>query len=135
MVISEQLRHITDNPKFALFELVCVFVACGLWYIQPQLGWWPLLIALSPAVLRLLVGKQFIKPTPLDIAIAVFMVTAGIGVWAAFDREIAWAKFWFLDDLINDIATVTHMPASDHHLLDLQQFDRGILHIIGRFVR
>jgi len=95
-VISGKLRHITDNPKFALFELVCVFVACGLWYIQPQLGWWPLLIALSPAVLRLLVGKQFIKPTPLDIAIAVFMVTAGIGVWAAFDREIAWAKFWFL---------------------------------------
>ena len=41
--------------------------------------------------------KSFVfKRTPLDIFFALFLLITAVGVWAAYDREVAWAKFWFL---------------------------------------
>ncbi len=36
------------------------------------------------------------RRTPLNFFVALFLLTAAVGVWAAYDREVAWAKFWFL---------------------------------------
>ena len=99
-MIKGRLEHFTANPRFALIDLVCVFIACALWYIQPQLRWWPLLIALAPATIRFLSGKTFIQRTPFDIAIVLFLLTAGVGVWAAYNREAAWAKFWIIGSAV-----------------------------------
>ncbi|MEK7325859.1 MAG: O-antigen ligase family protein, partial [Chloroflexota bacterium] len=40
-------------------------------------------------------GGRF-KRTPLDIFFALFLLTAAVGVWAAYDQEAAWAKFWLI---------------------------------------
>jgi cytochrome c-type biogenesis protein CcmH/NrfG len=33
---------------------------------------------------------------PFDLPLALFLLTAAVGVWAAYDREAAWAKFWLI---------------------------------------
>ena len=40
-------------------------------------------------------GGRF-KRTPLDILLALFLLTAAVGVWAAYDRQAAWEKFWLV---------------------------------------
>jgi tetratricopeptide (TPR) repeat protein len=41
--------------------------------------------------------KRFpFKRTPLDIFFVLFLFTAAIGVWAAYDRQAAWEKFGFI---------------------------------------
>lgn len=37
-----------------------------------------------------------IRPTALDLALALFLVTAGIGVCTAQDRSGAWSRFWLI---------------------------------------
>jgi hypothetical protein len=34
--------------------------------------------------------------TPFDWPLAGFLITAGVAVWAAFDRQNAWDKFWLI---------------------------------------
>jgi putative inorganic carbon (hco3(-)) transporter len=34
--------------------------------------------------------------TPFDLPLALFLITAGIGVWAAYQPAAAWLKFWLL---------------------------------------
>ncbi len=36
------------------------------------------------------------KRTPLDFFLGLFLLTAAVGVWAAYDREAAWEKFWLI---------------------------------------
>ncbi len=38
----------------------------------------------------------YIKRTPLDIPIFIFLLTAGVGIWAAYQPEKAWIKFWLI---------------------------------------
>ncbi len=41
--------------------------------------------------------KRFpFKRTPLDIFFVLFLFTAAVGVWAAYDRQAAWEKFGFI---------------------------------------
>jgi len=37
-----------------------------------------------------------IRRTPLDGALAVFLLSAAVGVWASYDRQVAWGKFGLL---------------------------------------
>jgi hypothetical protein len=81
---------------FQLLDLVLVLVSGAIWYLWPQAGWWPLLIVLVPWIVRLLAGRFPFKRTVFDLPLAIFLVTAGVGVWAAYQREAAWAKFWII---------------------------------------
>lgn len=79
---------------FALIELVTAATASALWYLFPGLGPWPLLIGLAPWALRLLrTGRPF-RLSGFEMALALFLLSAGVSVWAAYDRTAAWAKFW-----------------------------------------
>ncbi len=41
--------------------------------------------------------KQFLPlRNPFNIPLAIFLLTAGAGVWAAYDRTAAWSKFWLI---------------------------------------
>ena len=53
-------------------------------------------MALLPWGIRLAAGKFPIRRTALDIPIVLFLLTAGVGVWAAYDRAAAWNKFWLI---------------------------------------
>ncbi len=90
------LTHTVDSRWFAWVELAAVLFACGLWYGWPQVGGWPVLIALLPWAVRLAAGRFPWQPTWLDPFLLLFVVTAVIGVWASYDSEAAVAKFWVL---------------------------------------
>ncbi|MFN2291509.1 MAG: O-antigen ligase family protein [Anaerolineae bacterium] len=78
------------------FELACVTAAGALWYIFPEAGPWPLILALPPWLARLVWSGQLTRRTPFDLPLLLFLLTAGVGVWAAYDRTVAWRKFWLL---------------------------------------
>lgn len=73
-------------------QLGSAVVAWGLWYINPAAGW-VLAVALLPLALRLLLGWRPVPRTPLDLPLALFLLTAGLGVWAAYDRPGTQAVF------------------------------------------
>jgi O-antigen ligase len=75
-------------------DLVCAITAGGVWYASSR--WWPLLIALAPWVIRFALTRRLTRRTPFDVPIALFLLTAVVGVWVAFDREAAWARFWLI---------------------------------------
>ncbi|MBI3243354.1 MAG: O-antigen ligase family protein [Chloroflexi bacterium] len=50
------------------------------------------------------------KRTPLDIFFALYLLTAAVGVWAAYDREVAWAKFGFLAGAVAIYYAVASQP-------------------------
>jgi putative inorganic carbon (HCO3(-)) transporter len=73
-----------------------VAIAGAWWVFAPQAGPWPLVIALLHWGIWLAAGKFPIRRTALDIPLILFLLTAGVGVWAAYDRTAAWNKFWLI---------------------------------------
>jgi hypothetical protein len=62
----------------------------------PGQSWQPLLIAVVPIVLRIASVKSPLVRTPFDLPIVIFLLTAGIGIWAAYQPAGAWIKFWLI---------------------------------------
>jgi O-antigen ligase len=81
---------------FPYVDLACVAVAGGLWYAFAEIGPWPLILALAPWVLRLVWVGRPTRRTPFDFPLLLFLLAAGVGVWAAYDRQAAWSKFWLI---------------------------------------
>jgi hypothetical protein len=52
------------------------------------------------------------KRTPLDIFFALFLLTAAVGVWAAYDRQAAWEKFWLLAGAVAIYFFLAAQPSS-----------------------
>ncbi len=77
----------------AYLDLACVTIAAVLWFGWPDLGAWLLGIALAPWLIRLVVTGHLSARTPFDLPLVIFLITAGISVWSAYDNETALAKF------------------------------------------
>lgn len=86
----------TDSRGFAYLALVCALVAAFLWEASASFGWLPLAIGLLPWGLRILTGRFPFRRTPLDLPLALFLASALIAVWAAYDRPAALWKLWLL---------------------------------------
>ena len=91
----------TDYPRgvprwIQFLDLACATLAGVLWFTLPQIGAWPLVLALPPWILRFVRSGRLTRGTPFDVPLALFLLTAALGVWAAYDREAAWAKFWLI---------------------------------------
>jgi len=84
-------RQVPDWLPYA--DLACTAAAGGIWWVRPQWGGWPLLLIAAPWAARLILTGRLSRRTPLDIPLALFLLTAGMGVWAAYDRTAAWARF------------------------------------------
>jgi tetratricopeptide (TPR) repeat protein len=80
----------------AYLDLTCVTIAVVLWYLVPDLGALPVIIALAPCIIRLVITGHLPARTPFDMPLLVFLITAGISVWTAYDLETAWSKFWMI---------------------------------------
>jgi O-antigen ligase len=87
-------------------QLGCVLVAWAVWYSDLSAGWWAL-VAVAPLFLRVLTARPVLWRTPLDLGLAAFMLTALVGVWAAYDRSgsqavwpgltpVGWQVLWGL---------------------------------------
>ncbi len=82
---------------YAFADLLCVSIACALWFFSNgELGWWPLLIALLPWPARVLNGRFPLIRTPFDWLLLLFLVAAFVGLWTAYNTYTAWSKFWLI---------------------------------------
>ena len=90
------MRQLVDNRWFALTDLLLVVMSAAAWMLIPQFGIGFSLIALLPWVFRFLAGYLPFKRTPFDWLIAIFLVTAWVGYWAAYDISAAWVKIWLI---------------------------------------
>ena len=90
------LRRLVDNRWFALTDLLLVMLSAAAWMLIPRFGIGFSLIALLPWVLRSLAGHLPFQRTPFDWLIAVFLITAWVGYWAAYDKSAAWIKVWLI---------------------------------------
>jgi hypothetical protein len=77
-------------------ELLCALLAAALWYALPHIGPWPLTLSFAPWALRLALTGHVTRHTPFDWPLLLFLFSAGLGVWAAYDREAAWSRFWLI---------------------------------------
>ena len=98
MIGQKSLPVLLLSDWFALLDVGLVLVAGALWYARPELGPWPLALALAPWVLRMAVGRLPFRRTSLDIFFLIFLVTAGVGLWAAYDHARGLAKLWLILD-------------------------------------
>ena len=88
------LERIVKHRWFGFADLACASASIVLWELEP--GWSPLLIALLPWFLRLSAGCFPFQRTRFELPLAIFLLTAAIGVWAAYSQEDARGKFWLL---------------------------------------
>ncbi|MBN1260435.1 MAG: O-antigen ligase family protein [Anaerolineae bacterium] len=75
-----------------MLQVMCVMGAWGLWYAQPR-SWYALVLALAPFAVSALGKRPPFRATPLDLPMAVFLLTLGVGLWATFDRVGTRAVF------------------------------------------
>ncbi|MGD8465771.1 MAG: O-antigen ligase family protein [Anaerolineae bacterium] len=92
--MAEQFKTLPRWLAYA--DLAMVACAGALWYVRPQVGPWPLVLALAPWGIRYVLTGRLTHRTQFDAPFLIFLLTAGLGVWSAFDRQIAWSKFWLL---------------------------------------
>lgn len=82
---------------FRLADLFLALVASTAWYVAPgRLSWQPLVFATIPWAFRLKARRFPFQRTPLDLLLFLFLLTAAIGTWSAYDPETARNKFWII---------------------------------------
>lgn len=84
------------TPYLAIAAAV---IAGFLWYIFPSLGVLPLALGIAPWFMRSSDKKRHLMFVQLyGPLLLLFLLTALLGVWLAYDRAAAWWKFWILID-------------------------------------
>jgi O-antigen ligase len=68
----------------------------AVWVLIPKFGLWFTLFALLPSGLKMLGSRPVIERTPINWLVLVFLITALVGYWAAYDKVSAWIKFWLI---------------------------------------
>jgi O-antigen ligase len=86
------LRHLVEDPWFSSVRLGAVVVAWALWAWNPSWGW-TVALALAPWLFQVLAWKPSFRPTFLDTFLVLFLLTAGVGLWAGYDRDGSLAVF------------------------------------------
>lgn len=89
--------RLVQDRWFPFIDLAFAVAGAALWFgAAGSLSWQPLLFVLLPWGMRLLAWQFPFQRTPLDSYIIMFLLTAVLGIWVAYDREAAWSKFWIL---------------------------------------
>ena len=116
------LRRLVDNHWFALTDLFLVMMSAAAWMLIPWFGIWFTLIALLPWVVRFLAGHLPFQHTPLDWLIAIFLVTAWVGYWAAYDKSAALIKFWLIVSAVLLYYSLSSQPKQNLLFLSFLSF-------------
>lgn len=93
------LRKLVRSEEFAPAHLLVALVCGWAWVAAPHDGAAPALLAL-PVLLfwlaRLIARRPPFPRTRIDLLVWLFLLTAGVGVWASYNREAALSKFFVL---------------------------------------
>ena len=103
-------------------ELVCAFAAAALWYTQGGAVWyagdwpgpWPLALLGLGWLCHFAWAGLSQHPTWRDMLVALFLLSAWVGVWTAYDPGPAWAKFWLVVGAVGLLYAVAHQPDLSH---------------------
>lgn len=90
------MRQLVRSHWFSLADLVLACLCGLLVFVRPQWGGWLILIALIPWLARVLSGKKPFERSGFEVPLLIFIITAGIGIWAAYDKQAAEEKFWII---------------------------------------
>lgn len=104
-------------PEVAAIELVSVSIAAMIWALDPRAGAWPLLVLLLPWILYPVAGRFPLRRTPLDLPLALFLLTAGLAIWAAYDPDAARGKFWLLLASLFLFQAIVKQPLSNYGMM------------------
>ena len=110
---------------FPIIELSCAGLATVLWEIGSMSVYLPLLIALAPWVIRFAVGSSPFKSWGIDIALALFIITAAVTAWLAYDQPAAIYKFWLLVAAVLLFYAFANQPESNLWML------AGLICLVG----
>src|SRR5919106_3483243 len=116
------LRRLVDNRWFALTDLLLVMMSAAAWMLIPRFGIGFSLIALLPWLLRFLAGHLPFQRTPFDWLIAIFLITAWMGYWAAYDKTTAWIKVWLIVSAVLFYYVLSAQPKQNLGLLSCLSF-------------
>ena len=84
------------HRTLALCHFLLTVLACFVIYVIPSAGLWPVLLSVVPLGVRLFIDRPLFHNRLFDGLLVVFLVTAMIGYWAAYDRTAAWMKLSLL---------------------------------------
>ena len=116
------LRQLVDNRWFALIELLLVIMSAAAWMAIPCFGIEFSAIALLPWVLRFLAGQFPFRRTPFDWLMLIFLVSAWVGYWAAYDKSVAWIKVWLIVSAVLLYYALSAQPKQNLGLLSFLSF-------------
>lgn len=149
------MSQLVQSRWFTLTDIILVWTCGVILFIWPQVGGWIIIIALLPWLIRLVAGNLPFERSGFEIPILVFIVTAGVGVWAAYDREAAWEKFWIVAGAIIIFIALAGQPRANlgvvaglvgilgviiaiYFLLsndwNTQSSDFGVINCVGRWI-
>jgi O-antigen ligase len=94
--ISKTMKRVVDDSRFFILELICLTVSAALWIVFPKLSWQPLFVLIAPLFIRGIARTPVFVRTPFDVPVLIFLITAGIGIWTAYQSANAWIKFWLI---------------------------------------
>ena len=127
-------HQIVDDRRFAPVDLILVLVSGAVWMLKPDWGFWFLLIALLPWMFRVFSGHFPFKRTPFDGLMAVFLITALTGYWAAYDKAAAGMKFWFIVTAVLLYFALSAQPKENLESLSIVSFCLGFFLAIYFFL-
>jgi hypothetical protein len=119
-----------SHRLFPYLELAVALVAGGLWYLQGGALWYagpwpgplPFLLLVAVWAARFAILRPRVRLTIFDFALGAFIATAALGVWAAYDRGPAWAKFWLIMGAVGIYYGVAHLRTHRHIYIALTLF-------------
>jgi tetratricopeptide (TPR) repeat protein len=104
------MQQLVNNRWFALADLLIVFAYGAVVTIWPQLGGWLIVLVMLPWLFRIVAGRLNIEKHAFIVPLALIVITAGIGVWAAYDRQAAWGKFWIIIGAVAVFTALVSQP-------------------------
>ncbi len=119
---TDMLPPGTWKRLWPYFELIAAISAAALWYFQGGAVWysgafpgaWPIVLPAIVSLIRLSISGFKLQPKLIDVLLWAFLATALIGVWAAWEPNPAWAKFFLIVGAIGLYYAIAHQPDRDH---------------------
>ena len=107
------MQQLVGNRWFALAELLIVFAYGAVVTIWPKLGGWLVVLVLLPWLIRIVSGRVTFEKSAFIVPLALIVITAGIGVWAAYDQQAAWGKFWIIIGAVAVSIALVNQPRAN----------------------